>query len=72
MLYSESTAAAEFFIDRVNPEDALASCRDHLESLQNLRYLTFLEADQPIHVREHLRTMDWHLHKLAKVLLLPS
>ncbi len=49
-------------------EEALASCRNHLESLQNLRYLVLLEADQPQQIKLHLRMMEWHLDNLGQTL----
>lgn len=51
------------------PAEVLSSCRNHLESLQNLRYLILLEVNQPSQIKLHLRMMEQHLNNLASVLL---
>lgn len=51
------------------PPEILSSCRNHLESLQNLRYLILLEVNQPSQVKLHLRMMEQHLNNLAGTLL---
>jgi hypothetical protein len=56
-------------MDLVRSEDVLTSCRNHIESLQNLSYLTVLEADSPTQVRLNIRMMEWHIRNLAEVLL---
>jgi hypothetical protein len=61
----------EQLTNRVRTEKALQSCRNHLESLPNLRYLTSLEVEYPQQVRLHLRRMDWHLRNLPDELLSP-
>ena len=71
MRYHDSV---ELFMDRNNqstaiPPEILGSCRNHLESLQNLRYLILLEVNQPSQVKLHLRMMEQHLNNLASVLL---
>jgi hypothetical protein len=43
----------EQFTDRVTSEEVLGSCRNHIESLQNLSYLTSLDADYPARVRKN-------------------
>jgi hypothetical protein len=58
-------------MDRIRTEELLGSCRNHLESLQNLRYLISLDIENPHQVRLHLRRMDWHLRNLSEVLLQP-
>ncbi len=52
-----------------HPPEILSSCRNHLESLQNLRYLILLEVNQPSQVKLHLRMMEQHLNNLAGTLL---
>jgi hypothetical protein len=46
----------------------LGSCRNQIESLQNLSYLTSLDADHPTQVRLNIRMMEWHLHNLSEAL----
>jgi hypothetical protein len=60
--------SAEFFTDRVINIESLASCRNHIESMQNLRYLTVLEADSAQQVKLNMRMMEWHLRNLAEAL----
>ena len=52
-------------------EQVLGDCRNHIESVQNLRHLISLEAYNPKQVMVHLRMMDWHLRNLAEILLEP-
>jgi hypothetical protein len=52
--------------------ETLQSCRNHLESIQNLRYLILLEAHDPKQVKLHLRMMDWHLQNLSEALFRPE
>jgi len=59
----------EHMTDRVSNQESLANCRNHLESIQNLRYLTSLEADHPTQVRLHLRMMEWHIQNLTEAML---
>jgi len=66
MRYEDST---EHHMNLEISEERLASCRNHIETLQNLRYLVSLEADQPQQVRLHTRMMEWHLNNLAEDLL---
>ncbi len=54
----------------ISPEH-LADCRNHLETLQNLRYLISVEANYPMQVRLRLRMMERHLRNLAEILLEP-
>jgi hypothetical protein len=61
----------EQLMNRVRTEEVLGSCRNHLESLQNLRYLISLDVENPQQVRLHLRMMDWHLRNLSEVLFQP-
>jgi hypothetical protein len=58
----------EQFTDRVTSEEVLGSCRNHIESLQNLSYLTSLDADHPTRVRLNIRMMEWHLLGLSEAL----
>jgi hypothetical protein len=62
----------EQYADQVGTRDVLGICRNHIESIQNLRYLASLDAQYPTQVRRHLRMMEWHLHGLWETLLLPS
>jgi hypothetical protein len=48
--------------------EALQSCRNNLEAIQNLRYLILLEAHDSKQVKLHLRMMDWHLNSLSDAL----
>ena len=67
--------SAETFKNQGNIEDpfsALNTCRTHLESLQNLRYLIHIELENPYQVRLYLRIMEWHLTTLAEILIYPS
>jgi hypothetical protein len=66
MQHNDST---EQSMNRVRTEEFVGSCRNHLESVQNLRYLISLEVDNPQQVRLHLRMMDWHLRNLSEVML---
>jgi hypothetical protein len=59
----------EQFTDRMSNAEVLGSCRNHIESLQNLSYLTSLDADHPTRVRLNIRMMEWHLHNLSEALL---
>jgi len=61
----------EQFTDRVISEELLSSCRNHIESLQNLSYLTLSEAAEPNQVRLHVNMMEWHLRNLTEVLVRP-
>jgi hypothetical protein len=54
---------------KMRTEDVLASCRSHVESLQNLSYLASLEDEPRSQVRLNLRMMQWHLRNLAELLL---
>ena len=58
----------EQFTDRMSYAEVLGSCRNHIESLQNLSYLTSLDADHPTQVRLNIRMMEWHLHSLSEAL----
>jgi hypothetical protein len=61
----------EQFTDRVISEELLSSCRNHIETLQNLSHLTSLDAADTNQVRLNVRMMEWHLHNLAEVFLIP-
>jgi hypothetical protein len=60
--------SAEFLTDRVIKNETLASCKNHIDSIQNLRYLSVLEAESPQQVRLNLRMMEWHLNNLEEAL----
>ena len=64
-----SDSIEEQFVDRMSHAEVLGSCRNHLESLQNLSYLTSLDADHPTQVRLNIRMIEWHLHNLSEALL---
>jgi hypothetical protein len=59
----------EQFTDRMSYVKLLRSCRSHIESLQNLSYVTSLDAEHPNQVRLNIRMMEWHLHNLSEALL---
>jgi hypothetical protein len=61
----------EQFTDRVISEELLSSCRNHIETLQNLSHLTAIDAADTNQVRLNVQMMEWHLHNLAEVLLVP-
>jgi hypothetical protein len=61
----------EQFDDRVISEEILRSCRNHIETLQNLGSLTSSDAADPNQVRLNVKMMEWHLRNLAEALLLP-
>ncbi len=61
----------EQFTDRVISEELLSSCRNHIETLQNLSYLTSIEAADTNQVRLNVKMMEWHLRNLTEVLVLP-
>jgi hypothetical protein len=63
-----SDAIEEQFTDRMSYAEVLGSCRNQIESLQNLSYLTSLDADHPTQVRLNIRMMEWHLHNLSEAL----
>jgi hypothetical protein len=52
--------------------EALQSCRNNLEAIQNLRYLILLEVHDSKQVKLHLRMMDWHIHNLSDTLFQPD
>jgi hypothetical protein len=58
----------EHSTDRMSNAELLGNCRNHIESLQNIGYLTSLEADHPNQVRLNIRMMEWHLHNLSEAL----
>jgi len=58
----------EQFTDRMSNAEVLGSCRNQIESLQNLSYLTSLDADHPTQVRLNIKMMEWHLHNLSEAL----
>jgi hypothetical protein len=64
-----SDSIEEQFMDRVSSAEVLGSCRNHIESLQNLSYITSLDADHPTQVRLNIKMMEWHLHNLSEALL---
>jgi hypothetical protein len=55
--------------DRMSYVKLLRSCRSQIESLQNLSYLTSLDAEHPTQVRLNIRMMEWHLHNLSVALI---
>jgi hypothetical protein len=59
----------ELHMDRVLTEEAVASCRNHIETLHNLSYLTALDAESPTQVRLNVRLMEWHIRNIAELLL---
>ena len=61
----------EQFTDRVISEELLSSCRNHIETLQNLNHLTSIDAADTNQVRLNATMMEWHLRNLAEVLLVP-
>jgi hypothetical protein len=61
----------EQFTDRVISEELLSSCRNHIETLQNLNHLTSIDAADTNQVRLNVKMMEWHLRNLAEVLLVP-
>jgi hypothetical protein len=61
----------EQFTDRVISEELLSSCRNHIETLQNLSHLTSIDAADTIQVRLNVEMMEWHLRNLSEVLLVP-
>jgi hypothetical protein len=66
MLHGDSIE--EQFTDRMSYTEVLRSCRNQIESLQNLSYITSLDADHPTQVRLNIRMMEWHLHNLSEAL----
>jgi len=61
----------EQFADRVISAELLRSCRNHIETLQNLSYLTSSDAADPNQVRLNVKMMEWHLLNLTEALLTP-
>jgi hypothetical protein len=59
----------ELEANRLRTEEVQASCRNHIESLRNLSYLTALEAESPSQVRLNIRMMEWRICDLAELLL---
>jgi hypothetical protein len=57
--------------DRVISAELLKSCRNHIETLQNLSYLTSSDAADPNQVRLNVKMMEWHLLNLTEALLVP-
>jgi hypothetical protein len=66
MLHGDSIE--EQFTDRMSYTEVLRSCRNQIESLQNLSYITSLDADHPTQVRLNIRMMEWHLPNLSEAL----
>lgn len=62
----------EQFKNRISSEEVLSSCRNHIESLQNLCYLTALDANSPTQVRLNIKMLEWHLYNLSETLLPPE
>lgn len=60
------------YADQASTKDIIGICRNHIESLQNLRYMASLDSQHPTQVRLHLRMMEWHLHHLWEALLPPT
>jgi hypothetical protein len=58
----------ELQANSVGSKDVLAICRNHIESLQNLRYMASQEIDYPTQVKLHLRMIEWHLFNLSEAL----
>jgi hypothetical protein len=61
----------EQFDDRVISEEILRSCRNHIETLQNLSYLTSSDAADSNQVRLNVKMMEGHLLNLTEALVLP-
>jgi hypothetical protein len=61
----------EQFDDRIISEEILRSCRNHIETLQNLSYLTSSDAADSNQVRLNVKMMEWHLLNLTEALVLP-
>jgi hypothetical protein len=57
--------------DRVISAELLKSCRNHIETLRNLSYLTSSDAADPNQVRLNVKMMEWHLLNLTEALLVP-
>jgi hypothetical protein len=68
----QTDPASHLLMSQVLSRDVLQSCRNHLEALQNLRYLILLEAHDSQKVKLHLRMMDWHLNSLGYALSQPD
>jgi hypothetical protein len=64
--------SVEDFTNQVSSEETLRTFRSNIESLQNLSYLTSLDADHPQQVRLNVRMMEWHLQNLSEALSPPS
>ncbi len=64
-----SDSTEESYENQMLTKEALASCRNHIESLQNLSHLTSLEAESPSQVRLNTRMMEWHIRNLAELIL---
>jgi hypothetical protein len=61
----------ERHVGRVISEKVLENCRDHIQSLQNLSYLTSLDTSHPQQVMRNVRMMEGYLRSLSKALFLP-
>jgi hypothetical protein len=55
--------------NRMCTKEVLANCRNNIESLQNLSYLTSLDAESPSKVRLNIRMMEWHIRNLKELML---
>jgi hypothetical protein len=58
--------------NKLRTEEVLVSCRNHIESLQNLSYLTSLEAESRTQVRLNVRLIEWHIRNIAELLPLTA
>jgi hypothetical protein len=68
----QNDSIEEQFMNRLSSREVLGSCRNHLESLQNLSYITSIDSDYPVQVRLNMKMMEWHLHNLSEILLPPT
>jgi hypothetical protein len=66
-----NNSTEEQFANRLSDIEVLGICRNHIESLQNLRYMISLDAYDPTQVKLNLRMMEWHLHNLSEALFSP-
>jgi hypothetical protein len=59
----------ELHMNRVLTEEVLASCQNHIESLQDLSNLISQDAEYLSPVRLNIKMMEWHIRNLAELIL---
>jgi hypothetical protein len=59
----------ELHMNRVLTGEVLASCQNHIESLQNLSNIISQDAEYLSPLRLNIEIMEWHIRNLAELIL---